>query len=145
MGTSSYSLIYGQEPMFPLNLKILVLKLMSAYAEDANKVQIRLMNLLKMDEKLIAALEHMAKHQVVVKRWFDKRAMINSFRIYNLVLLWDKEKEKLSSHIKFQHLWIGPYQITKILGENTFRLNTLQGEFIPLPINGQFLKHYFEA
>ena len=57
--------------MVPLNLKIPVLKFMSAYAEDVDKIQVQLMNLLEMDEKRIAALEHMAKHQVVVKRWFD--------------------------------------------------------------------------
>ena len=67
------------------------------------------MNLLEMDEKWIATLEHMAKHQVVVKRKFNKRAMIKSFMIFDLVLLWDKVKEKLGSHTKYQHLWIGPY------------------------------------
>ena len=61
------------------------------------------MNLLEMDDKCIASLEHIAKHQAVVKRWFDKRDMIKSFKISDLVLLWDKVKEKLGSHTKFQH------------------------------------------
>jgi hypothetical protein len=86
-----------------------MLKFMSGYAKDADVVQIRLMNLLEMDEKWMADLEHMVKHQVIIKRWFDKRAMINSFRISNLVLLWDKAEEKLGNHTKFQHFWIGPY------------------------------------
>ena len=98
---------------------------MSVYAEDVDKIQVRLMNLLEMDEKRIAALEHMAKHQAVVKRWFDKRAKIKSFRISDLVLLWDKAKEKPGSHTKFQRLWTGPYQITEILEENAFRLSSL--------------------
>ena len=83
------------------------------------------MNLLEMDEKQIATLEHMAKHQAIVKRWFNKRAMIKSFRNFDLVLLWDKVKEKLGNHTKFQCLWIGPYQIMEILKEKTFRLNSL--------------------
>ena len=66
---------------------------MSGYVEDANKVQIRLMNLLKMNEKQTTALEYMDKHQIFVTRWLDKRATIKSFRISNLVLLWDKAKE----------------------------------------------------
>ena len=118
---------------------------MSGYVEDVDKVQIKLMNLLEMDEKWIATLEHMAKDQVFIKRWFDKRAMIKSFRISNLVLLWDKVKENSGSHTKFQRLWIGHYQITKILGENTFRLSSLQGELVLLPLNGKFLKLFFEA
>ena len=87
LGTSPYFLVYGQELVFPLSLRIPILKFMSGYAEDADKVQIRLMNILEMDKKRKAALEHMVKHQAVVKRWFDKRAMIKSFRISNLVLL----------------------------------------------------------
>ena len=55
--------------------------------KDIDKVKIRLMNLLEMDEKWTTTLEHMAKHQDVVKIWFDKRAMIKSFRIFDLVLL----------------------------------------------------------
>ena len=62
LGTSSYFLVYEQESVFPLSLKILVLKFMSGYVEDADKVQIRLMNLLEMDEKWIVVLEHMVEH-----------------------------------------------------------------------------------
>ena len=60
---------------------------MNRYVGDANKVKIKLIDLLKMDEKIIVALEHMAKHQAVVKRWFDKRSTIKSFKIFDLVLL----------------------------------------------------------
>ena len=42
LGTSPYFLVYGQEPMFPLNLKIPILKFMSRYAEDADRVKILL-------------------------------------------------------------------------------------------------------
>ena len=80
---------------------------MSVYVKDADGVQIRLMNHLEMDEKWIATLEHMAKHQAIVKRWFDKRATIKSFRISNLFVLWDKAKENLGSHTKCQKSWIG--------------------------------------
>lgn len=51
LGTSTYLLIYGQELVFPLILKTPILKFMSGYTEDADKVQIILMNLLEMDEK----------------------------------------------------------------------------------------------
>jgi hypothetical protein len=103
------------------------------------------MNLLELDDKRVTALEHTTQHQAVVKHWCDKKSTVKAFRISDLVLMWDKEKEKPDSHTKFQRLWIGPYQIAEILGENTFRLATLDGEYLPLPINGQFLKHYFQA
>ena len=74
---------------------------MRGYGKYADRVPIKLMNLFEMDEKWIANLENMAKHQVIFKRWFDKRDTISSFRISNLVLIWDKAKEKLGSHTKF--------------------------------------------
>ena len=104
-----------------------------------------MMSLLEMDEKRTTTLEHIAKHQFLIKRWFDKRAMINSFKISDPVLLWDKVKEKLVNHTKFQHLWIGPYQIVEICGENTFRLSSLQGDIFLLLVNEKFIKNYFEA
>jgi len=62
-----------------------------------------------------------------------------------LVLYWDKAHERKGEHGKFDKLWMGPYQIYEILGDNTYRLKSLTGEELPLPINGQFLKHYFQA
>ena len=51
LGISPYFLVYRKEPVFSLNVRILIFKFMTRYAKDANKVQIRLMNLLEMDEK----------------------------------------------------------------------------------------------
>ena len=109
---------------------------MKGYVEDDDRVQVRLMNLLELEERQVTALEHTTQHQAVVKRWFDKRVIVKVF---------DKAKEKPSNHTKFQRFWIGPYQIAEIVGENTFRLGTLDGYFLPFLFNGQFLKHYFEA
>ena len=106
---------------------------MSVYTEDVDRIQTKLINLLEMDEKQGVSLENMAKHQAIIQRWFNKETTIKSFRIFDLVLLWDKAKEKIGSHTKFQCLWIGPYQIAKILGENTFRLSSLQGNLFPCP------------
>lgn len=91
------------------------------------------------------ALQQFFKHQAVVKWWFEKRAKIKAFRISDLVLLWDKAGEKKGNHQKFDKLWLGPYQIAEILGGNAFILNTLTGEPVSLPVNGKFLKHYFES
>ena len=51
--------------------------------------------------------------------------------------------KKKGGHDKFDNLWKGPYQISEILGDNAFKLKTLTGKEVQLPINGQFLKHYF--
>ena len=45
--------------------------------------------------------------------------------------------------MKFQHLWIGPYQIAEKLGPSTYKLQDLQGQEEGLPVNGLILKQYF--
>lgn len=144
LGTFPYLLVIGQELVFLLNLKILLLKFVRGYVEKVHRVQVRLMKILEMDKKRMMMLEHVSRHHVVVECWFNKRATIKTFMIFYLVFIWDKVKENLESHTKFQHLWIDPYQIAEILGNNTFRLCIMEGEYIPFLINDQFLKHYFE-
>ena len=51
LGTFAYFLVYKKEPVFPLNLRIPILKFMSGYAKDVDRVQVRLINIFKMHEK----------------------------------------------------------------------------------------------
>jgi hypothetical protein len=65
------------------------------------------------------------------------------FQIGDLVLKWDKAHEEKGKHTKFQHLWLGPFQIAKKLGPSTYILQSLNGEVENLLVNGQILKKYF--
>ena len=60
-----------------------------------------------------------------------------------MVLKWDKAHEGKEKHSKFQALWTGPFQVREKLGSHTFRLQTLEGRFEVLLVNGHDLKHYF--
>jgi hypothetical protein len=68
---------------------------------------------------------------------------MRSFKKGDLVLMWDKIREKHGIHQKFDSLWLGPYTIEEISGLESFYLSTLEGRRIPLPVNGSLLKHYF--
>ena len=52
--------------------------------------------------------------------------------------------EPKGKHMKFQHLWLGLFQVEEKIGQGTYRLKTLQGETEKLPVNGQHLKRYFQ-
>jgi hypothetical protein len=79
-----------------------------------------------------------------VKRWFDKhKAKEKAFEVGDLVLKWDKENEPKGKHSKFQSLWLGPFQVAKIIGAGTCRLQNLRRELDDLPVNGQAIKQYF--
>jgi hypothetical protein len=58
-------------------------------------------------------------------------------------LKWDKSHEEKKKHTKFQHIWLGPFQIAKKLGPSTYILQSLNGEVENLLVNGQILKKYF--
>ena len=69
--------------------------------------------------------------------------MDKEFNKGDLVLLWDKRSEKPDNHKKFQILWLGPYQFTRKAGKNSFILKNMEGEELPLPVNGRHIKHFF--
>ena len=64
------------------------------------------------------------------------------FIVGDLVLKWDARKDEKGKHGKFYNLWIGPFTVIKILGNNTFVLQNLNGEEIAGPVNGCFLKYF---
>ena len=77
------------------------------------------------------AIENTAKrHKRRMKEIFDKKVKKDMFAVGDLVLRWDARKEEKGKHGKFDNLWIGPFSMIKILGNNTFLLQNLNGEEI---------------
>ena len=97
----------------------------------------------KLDENRRKTFDHLIEHQENTKERFDKNTCQCQLQIGYLVLLWDKRREDLGKHGKFEILWLGPYQITNIAGPNAFCLSHLDGEKSPLPVNEKELKRYF--
>jgi hypothetical protein len=66
------------------------------------------------------------------------------FQLGDLVLKWDAQRKDKGKHGKFEALWIGPFNISEVLQNNTFKLQSLEDtEFSGGPVNGHFLKKYF--
>jgi hypothetical protein len=78
-----------------------------------------------------------------VKKYFDQRTTMKNFQKGELVLLWNKSKEKSSMHTKFATLWFGPYIIEKILGYNSYLIKDMKGTMQEFPFNGHHLKNLF--
>ena len=81
-------------------------------------------------------------HRKKVKESFDKKIKNDVFAVGDLVLMWDAWKDEKGKHGKFDNLWIGPFIVIKILGNNTFTLQNLSHEEIAGPVNGRFLKYF---
>ena len=53
-----------------------------------------------------------------------------------MVLRWDARKEEKGKHGKFDNLWFGPFLVSKVFENNTFILQSLEGEELSSPMNG---------
>ena len=77
-----------------------------------------------------------------VKESFDKKVKNDTFLVANAILRWDARNDEKGKHEKFDNLLLGPFTIIKSLGNNTFVLQNLDGDEVPGPVNGWFLKHF---
>jgi hypothetical protein len=61
-------------------------------------------------------------HQQKVKQAFDRKVRKKEFEIGDLVLKWDASIQDKGKHNKFDALWIGPFKISEVFSNNTYKL-----------------------
>jgi hypothetical protein len=102
---------------------------------------IRIHQLVEVQQAKEQAMDRIQDHQQRIKQVFDKKAKKEEFRTRDQVLKWDAPKKDKGKHNKFNALWIGPFKISKVFSNNTYRLHDLEGEEVfNGPVNGHFLK-----
>ena len=127
LGVSPYTLVYGKEAILPSNIMLpSSIIAQESRVIDNEILQLRIYNLLKVEESRSKAKERFKQQQEVVKRWFDKhRAGTKEFEMGDLVLKWNHPHDEKGKHTKFQQLWVGPFQIAAKLGPSTYKLQDL--------------------
>jgi hypothetical protein len=133
MGKISFELVYGLEAKLPVNLQIPILCFTRQYTIEEEALQGRIDQLVELDESRRVSLSQMDKSKEKVKNRFDHKAKETYFIEGDLVLLWDKRREKPGMHKKLYVLWTGPYKIMSQVGTNSFNLTPLEGESLKLP------------
>ena len=72
---------------------------------------------------------------------FDKRAKAYNFQVRDWFLKWYGFRQDKGKRGKFDSLWIGPFVISQVHKNNTFKLQSPEGEEVfDSPVNGRFLK-----
>lgn len=127
-GKSPFELVYGLDAVLPINIRLLVYKLLQYFVTDKDNLQARIDDIVQLDEERHLAKNRFADYQDGLKKVFAKKAKGRKFQVGDLVLLWGKRHEKPGDHGKFDSLWLGPYQIDETMGPNTFYLSDLEGE-----------------
>ena len=130
------SWFYGLDVTFPIHLKFLVYQLLQDFSSNQDAVQNIINQLVELDEVRRRAVEKSISNQDKVKKNFDKSSKPRSFQKGDIVLLWDKRREKLGKHGKFDSLWLGPFIIYGVAGTNSFLLNNMDGERLTFPVMG---------
>lgn len=141
--TNLYALVYGKRARLPSHIVLPTMKILQEYGESFEPLEIRMNELIHLEEKKENSYKELQKRHGIVKRWFDgKKAFDTTFKEGELVLKWDEEKEKPRKHKKFDSLWSRPYVISKRIGPNAFEITRLDGHILPITVNGQHLKSY---
>ena len=142
-GKTPFEMVYGIEAKLPVNLQIPILCFAQQYATDEEAIQGRINQLIELDESRRNTLSQMGRNQEKIKNTFDHKAKERNFTKGDLVLLWDKRKEKPGMHKKLDSLWTGPYKIMSHAGTNSFNLGTMEGEILRMSINALHIKYYY--
>jgi hypothetical protein len=96
-----------------------------------------------LDESRRISLRQTVRNHKKVKNTFDRKAKERIFTEGDLVLLWDKRREKPGMHKNLDGLWTCPYKVMSQEGTNYFNLATLEGEDLKLHVNTIHIKHYY--
>ena len=110
---------------------------------DTDTVEERLAQLLALEEDRFIAGFHQKVQKAREKAWHDRHIKNNTFKIGDLVLLYDSKFIKFPG--KFKTHWLGPYQIQQVTEGGAVQLSQLNGELLPTWINGSRLKLYSDS
>jgi hypothetical protein len=120
------------------------MKLLQDSEEEPNDLTRRMNQLIEVQQTREQVDEKFQEYQDKMKAIFDRREKQRNFIPGDLVLRWDSRREDPGKHGKFDHLWLGPYKIVAVEGNNSFSLQNLEGDLLELPVNGWFLKHFIQ-
>jgi hypothetical protein len=144
LGISPFQLVYGIEAIFPTQLAFPVEKFLQDYQGEPDDMVRRIQQLVEVQQTREKLLDKAQDHQQKIKQAFDKKVSKEYFQLGDLVLKWDAPKQDKGKHGKFEALWIGPFKISEVFSNNTYKLQNLEdSEVFGGPVNGHFLKKYF--
>jgi hypothetical protein len=103
-------------------------------------------NIDEVTDKILKALKEIEKDKARVAKAYNKKGKSISFQVRELV--WKTilpVGSKSNKFGKWSPNWEGPYKVVKVIFENSYVLETLQGECLMRPFNGRYLKRYFPS
>jgi hypothetical protein len=144
LGISPFQLVYGTEAVFPSHLALPVARFFQDYQGEPDDMIRRIHQLVEVQQTREQVMGKAHDHQQKIKQAFDRKSRKEDFQLGDLVLKWDAPRQDKGKHGKFEALWIGPFKVSEVFPNNTYRLQNLEGvEVFGGPVNGHFLKKFF--
>jgi hypothetical protein len=124
-GQSPYFLVYGSEAILPIDVmwdSPAVEQYDEGISEDSRRVDID-----GLEEARCAALVQSARYLKGIRRYHDRNIKERSFNVGALVLRRILNTEGLH---KLSSPWEGSFIVAKVIGPGSYRLQTLEGEYV---------------
>ena len=139
-GETPFSLAYGTEVVIPAEVGLLTARTEHITEEDNQQSLQHELGLL--DEKREQVLIRVAAYQNQVTRHFNKNIRVRQFNVGSWVLRRVFQNTKEVGVGKLGPNWEGPYQITKVVGQGAYKLQTTDGRDIANSWNVVHLRQY---
>eukprot|EP00253_Pinus_taeda_P028997 PITA_28997 len=140
-GYSPYPLVFGKEPIFPIEFEIQTLRIAQEVGLDLNEAQInRLQQINELDEIWLSAFQHTALIQQQREKWHDTLIKKKIFHEGDWELLYDSRFQDFLA--KLQTRWLGPYKIKEVHDNGTLTLSTIDGYGYSFKANGHRVRLY---
>jgi hypothetical protein len=140
-GYSPYHLVYGKEPIFPIEFEIKTLRMAQEIGLDLTTTHKQcLQQLNELDEACLSVVECTTVIQQQRVAWHDKHIKKKSFKKGDWALLYDSRFHDFLG--KLQTRWLGPYEIEEVHDNGMVTLSTIDGSGSPFLVNGHRLRLY---
>jgi hypothetical protein len=101
-------------------------------------------NIDEVTDKRLEALEAIEKDKRRVARAYNKMVKAKSFQVGDLV--WKTILpigSKSNKFGKWSPSWEGPYKVVRVCSRNSYMVQSLQGQQLPMALNGRYLKKFY--
>ena len=141
IGTSPYELVYGKNPLFPIEFEIKTLRTtLQVNLDLATTQKQRLNQLNELEEKWLAVIQQIDIIQQQRAKWHDKFIKKKQFQKGYWALLYDSRFKDFKC--KLCTIWLGPYEVDAVFDNGTVNLVTIDSARRPLLANGHHLWLY---
>ncbi|XP_023875189.1 uncharacterized protein LOC111987699 [Quercus suber] len=139
-GETPFKLTYGTEAVIPVEVGVTSTR-REAFNEGVNDDLLRV-NLDCLDEVRDQASNRMTGYRQKMADYYNRRVKLRRLSIGDLVLRKVTTATKDSTQGKLNPTWEGPYRVVHYSRQESYHLETLDGQRLPRPWNIEHLKKY---